>query len=74
MSNMDHVLAVFPVENYPSYFIQMDSFNYVRAYDRLKKRFRTFKLNRIINSTTATRTIGPVESIENDLEWHKNKK
>ncbi|RZG77033.1 WYL domain-containing protein [Acinetobacter sp. WCHAc060033] len=56
----------------PHTLIQMGPFIYVRAYDRLKEQFRTFKLNRIINSTTSTRTIAPAESIENDIEWHKN--
>ena len=44
----------------------MGPFNCVRAYDHLKEQFYILKLNRIINSTTSTRVIGPIESIEND--------
>ncbi len=43
----------------------------MRAYDHLKEQFHILKLNRIINSTTSARAIGPIESIENDVDNDK---
>ena len=43
----------------------------MRAYDHLKEQFHILKLNRIINSTTPARAIGPIESIENDVDNDK---
>lgn len=55
----------------PHTLIQMGSFCYVRAFDRLKSEFRTFKLNRIVNASVSMRTVEPLESIESDIEWHQ---
>lgn len=55
----------------PHTLIQMGSFCYVRAFDRQKSEFRTFKLNRIMNASVSMRKVEPMESIESDIEWQK---
>lgn len=55
----------------PHTLIQMGSFCYVRAFDRLKSEFRTFKLNRIVNSSISMHTVDQMEGIDSDSEWHQ---
>lgn len=70
---MHYVPVVFLVKHLSFILlIQIGPFNCVRAYDHLKEQFHTLKLNRIINSTTSTRAIGSIESIENDVDNDKH--
>lgn len=55
----------------PHTLIQMGGFCYVRAYDRLKKEFRTFKLNRILNSTQLPSHTFDKECKAFDQEWEQ---
>lgn len=55
----------------PHSLIQMDTFTYIRAYDRNKMQFLTFKLNRIVSSTLVQLPIGDMENQFYDAEWQE---
>lgn len=54
----------------PHSLIKTGSFVYVRAFDQHSDEFRSFKLNRVLDSSFLPEKHEPYQTIENDISWN----